>query len=73
MFSGKLSGVKISGTGRDDSGLVGTHAHMELVQITQEGSEYWFVLRDIPESELAMKKLQSDVVYMSMMTGIDLD
>ena len=46
---------------------------MELVQITREGSEYWFVLRDIPDSELKEAKTQSDIAYLSMMTGIDLE
>jgi hypothetical protein len=28
------------------------HENMELVQITQMGDEYWFILRDIPQSEI---------------------
>ena len=73
MFAGKLTGVTITGTGADDAGLTGRHEHMELVQITREGSEYWFVLRDIPDSELKEAKTQSDIAYLSMMTGIDLE
>ena len=73
MFAGKLSGVTITGTGSDDAGLTGRHEHMELVQITREGSDYWFILRDISAEELAIKKMQSDIAYFSMMSGINLD
>ena len=74
MFAGKLSGVTITGTGSDDeAGLIGSHEHMELVQITREDSEYWFILRDISEVELKEAKTQSDIAYLSMMTGVDLD
>ena len=69
----KLSQVTITGSGNDDAGLIGTHGQMELVQITQTGSEYWFILRDITAEELERAKTQSDIAYLSMMTGIDLD
>lgn len=73
-FAGKLSNVKITGSEEaDEAGLIGEHNNMELIQIQQHGSEYWFILRDIPADKLAMTKLQSDVAYLSMMSGIDLD
>lgn len=45
---------------------------MELVQISKVGSSYWFVLRDIPETELAFIKMQSDIEYVAMMSEIEL-
>lgn len=48
------------------------HEHMELVQVTESGGEYWFVLRDITEKELATIKMQSDIEYVAMMAGIEL-
>ncbi len=73
-FSGKLSHVVIAGDAEaDEAGLIGEHKNMELVQIQQYGKEYWFILRNIPAAELEKIKLQSDVSYLSMMTGIDLD
>lgn len=33
----------------------------ELVQVKQYGSEWWFILRDIPAEELSRKKLQERV------------
>jgi len=47
--------------------------NMELVQITeQEPGKYWFVLREISDSELALIKIQSDIEYVAMMAGIEL-
>lgn len=50
------------------------HPDMELVQITDApfGSGYWFILRDISNSELAQIKMQSDIEYVAMMAGIEL-
>ena len=48
------------------------HTNMELVQISKVGSSYWFVLRDIPETELAFIKMQSDIEYVAMMSEIEL-
>ena len=73
-FAGKLGHVVISGDkDADEAGLIGEHGPMELVQIKQYGSEWWFILRDIPASELATTKIQGDIAYLSMMSGIDLD
>lgn len=67
VFDGNCLNVTINDGKKDD-----VHINMELVQITKMGSEYWFVLRDIPESELAFIKLQSDVEYVAMMSEIEL-
>lgn len=48
------------------------YTNMELVQITKMGEEYWFILRDVPENELAFIKLQSDIEYIAMMSEIEL-
>ena len=40
--------------------------------ITKMGEEYWFILRDVPENELAFIKLQSDIEYIAMMSEIEL-
>lgn len=49
------------------------HDNMELVQITEpETGVYWFVLRDISEQELAQIKMQSDIEYIAMMSGVEL-
>ena len=45
---------------------------MECVQVTKNADEYWFVLRDITDSERASIKLRSDVEYLAMMTGVEL-
>ena len=46
--------------------------NMELVQIIKVNDKYWFVLRDIPETELAFIKMQSDIEYVAMMSEIEL-
>ena len=67
IFDGNCLNVTINDGERDD-----THTNMELVQITKMGGEYWFILRDIPESESAFIKLQSDIEYIAMMSEVEL-
>jgi hypothetical protein len=68
IFNGNCSPVIIS-----DGINSETHNHMELVQLTeQEPGKYWFVLRELSASELALIKIQSDIEYVAMMAGIEL-
>ena len=79
-FKGKLGRVVIEGDAEaDDAGLIGTHEHMELVQVAHytqatHGVEdgYYFVLRDIPASEIEALRNRGDIDYIAMMTGITL-
>ena len=76
-FRGKLSKVVISGDAEaDEAGLIGTHEHMELVQIAHytqavHGCEdgYYFVLRDIPTNEMEKRQLRADVDFALMLGG----
>ncbi len=80
MFAGKLSRVTITGDSEaDGEGLIGTHESMELVQIAyytqavhgcKDG--YYFVLRDILESELERLRERGDIDYIAMMTVVEL-
>lgn len=67
-FVGNCSPVTISnGTSEE------IHDHMELVQVIEQiPGEYWFVLRDISEEEIARTKMQADIEYVAMMSGIEL-
>lgn len=68
VFDGNCSPIIISNDETDE-----THENMELVQITpNDDGEYWFVLRDISEKELAQIKMQSDIEYIAMMAGVEL-
>lgn len=68
IFNGNCSPVIIS-----DGINSETHNHMELVQLTeQEPRKYWFVLREISDSELDLIKIQSDIEYVAMMAEIEL-
>lgn len=67
IFAGNCSPVVIS-----DGTFAETHDNMELVQLTESDGFYWFILRDIPEEELAKIKMQSDIEYVAMMAGIEL-
>ena len=79
-FAGKLGKVIITGDAEaDEAGLIGEHHNMELVQVahyTQKvhGCEdgYYFVLRDIPPSELERLQARGDIDYIAMMTGVAL-
>lgn len=66
IFDGNLGTVTIS-----DGTTEETHQNMELIQITQDGDEWWFVLRDISADELERAKLRSDIDYLGMMTNIE--
>ena len=72
-FAGKLSHVVIEGTG-EDSGYdpSGEYDHMELLQVTREGDEWWFVLFQRSERELAELRSRGDIEYIAMMTGVEL-
>lgn len=68
VFVGNCSPVTI-GNGASEE----IHDHMELVQIIEQiPGEYWFVLRDISEEEIARTKMQADIEYVAMMSGIEL-
>ena len=72
-FAGKLGHVVIEGDADDDmGGLIGEHEHMELVQVEQYGSEWWFILRDMSAAELERLKTRGDIDYIAMMTGVEL-
>lgn len=50
-----------------------THQNMELVQISEQiPGEYWFILRDISDEELANAKMKSDIEYLAMMSNVEL-
>ncbi|MFA5655168.1 MAG: hypothetical protein WDA37_00325 [Dysgonamonadaceae bacterium] len=68
IFNGNCSPVIIS-----DGVNSETHNHMEFVQLTeQQPGKYWFVLRELSASELALIKMQSDIEYVAMMAEIEL-
>ena len=77
-FSGKLRNVVI--TGPDDGmGLVGAHEVMELLHVAhyekaKHGVEdgYYFVLREVPEDELARLRDRADIEYLAMKAGVEL-
>ena len=67
IFLDNCSPVTINDGNKDE-----IHDHMECVQVTQIGSEYWFVLRDLSPDELFKMKVQSDIEYLAMMSEIEL-
>jgi hypothetical protein len=67
IFDGNLLTVTINDGEKDE-----LHTNMELVQITKVDDKYWFVLREVPETELAFVKMQSDIEYVAMMSEIEL-
>ena len=66
-FADNCSPVTIS-----DGEVEEVHENMELVQITEMGDDYWFVLRDISKAEMEKIKMQSDIEYIAMMAGVEL-
>ena len=66
-----LGRVTISGPADDNSGLIGEHACMELVQCVEYQGEYWFALRDLSERELRDIRIEARLDYIEMMEGIE--
>lgn len=66
-FAGKLRTVTV-----DDGETQEVLEHCELVQITKMDKEYWFVLRQLSSSEVAMKQTQADIEYVAAMADVDL-
>ena len=46
--------------------------HCELVQITQVGKEYWFVIRELSDQEVAFNQMQADLEYVAAMADVNL-
>ena len=67
VFTANCSPVVIN-----DGSIDEVHEHMELVQIMENGNEFWFVLRDITEKELEQAQIKSDIEYIAMMCDVDL-
>ena len=67
VFEGNLSPVTIS-DGESES----VHDNMNLVQLLESDVQTWFILRDYSEDELREMKMQSDIAYLAMMTGVEL-
>lgn len=49
------------------------HPYMTLVQVTQMGEEWWFILRDLSQEELRDAKVRADIDYIALMTDVDID
>lgn len=67
QFAGKLSPVVIS-----DGSTTETYTNMELVQLREYENEYWFILRELSDKEVADRQLRADIDYISMMSDIQL-
>lgn len=67
IFDGNLGEVTINDGENDE-----VHENMGLVQVTQMGDEYWFVLIDVPAYEIANEKLRSDLDYLAMMIDVEI-
>ena len=67
MFDGKLSEVTVKTSDSEEA-----MENMDLVQITEMNGEYWFVLRQFSETELAMAKMSSNIDFLAMMQDVEL-
>lgn len=67
-FEDNLSPVTIS-----DGVQQYTYENMELVHLQKYGEDYYFILRKIPKDVLEKMKIRSDMEYLAMMTGVDLE
>lgn len=57
-----------------DTGIEEVHNYMKYYPIiSSTENEYWFTLVDVSESELRYGKIEANIKYICMMTGIDID
>lgn len=66
MFRGKLRQVKIT-----NGTQVQYLYNVELVQITQEGDEWWFIIQEIDATQYALSDLNAKVDYLAMMIDVE--
>lgn len=66
IFEDNLTEVVINDGENDE-----VHDQMALVQITQMGSEYWFILRDLSAKEIEQQRMWAAIDYIAMMTEVD--
>lgn len=66
-FQDNLYSVTISDGEKEE-----IHTNMELVRLMEYEGAYWFILRDIPPETLDRMRLQADIAYLAMMTGVKL-
>lgn len=69
MFDGNLSSVTVTGS----DGSVKKFSESRLVQIAENDGEFWFILLEYTEDELAKMKNRADIEYIAAMAAIDLD
>ena len=84
MFSGGLTLVKVSAVrskgedanmgvlGYDSPCELGEHRNMELGDMFKSGGEWYFMLKEPDAEELEKLKVQADIEYLAMMTGVTL-
>ena len=67
LFKDKLYSVKISDGEKEE-----LHSNMELIQLIEFDNKYLFIIQDIPKEKLDRLKLEADIAYLAMMTGVKL-
>lgn len=75
-FIGGLDRVSISGSAAEGEQMcpyeLGEHRGMELGGVFKLDGEWYFWLTEPNAEELAMLKVQADVEYLAMMSGVEL-
>lgn len=69
VFDGKLSVVKIGCS----NGLMEELHNVELVQVAEYPTGYYFILHEPTEAEIAARKIRADIDYLALMTDTDLE
>ena len=69
MFRGKLNPVTISSDTEDETGITGTHQHMELCYVKLMNGKYALALADISDERWDFEKLRADVDFALLLGG----
>lgn len=68
IFKGKLSAVTIT----DSNGGEQIIENAELISVQEHSGEWWFSIRETPETIRIQKQMQANIQYIAMMTDVEL-
>lgn len=73
-LTGKLHGVNIICTEPEEYAMIqtGEHEHMKLEHEMTRDGKYMFLLLDVSKAEIEKARLEANIEYLAMMTGVEL-
>lgn len=67
-FPDNLEDITIEKDGQEE-----TIEHGRIIECASVDGRYWFAISEIPEHERIYEEMQSNILYIAMMTDVDID